>query len=157
MIPTFAKIVYLKHLKIRRKKSVDVNDSINFKDKDWVAILDFYSQYTHLIARRVRECGIYSEIVAYDIAARNLLARAPKAIILSGGPVGVIKRRSPLCDREIFNLGNPVRGICYGAQLMAKMLGGRVLKAKAREYGKASLQTKYRENLFKGLSTEETI
>jgi len=129
----------------------------NFKNKDWVAILDFGSQYTHLIVRRVREYGVYSEIVDYNISASSLLGRSAKAIILSGGPASVTKRFSPLCDRDIFDIGIPILGICYGAQLMAKMLGGRVLKAKAREYGKASLKTKYRENLFKGLSKKETI
>ena len=125
--------------------------------KDWIAILDFGSQYTHLIARRVRECGVYSEIVANDVTARALLARAPKAIILSGGPASVISRKSPMCDSGIFNIGVPILGICYGAQLMVKVLGGRVVKAKAREYGKAILEISTRDNLFNGLSKEETV
>ena len=80
--------------------------------KDWVAILDFGSQYTHLIARRVRECSVYSEIVPYNIKARQLLKKAPKAIILSGGPASVTLKRAPLCDKDIFNIGIPVLGIC---------------------------------------------
>jgi len=126
-------------------------------NQDWVAILDFGSQYTHLIARRVRECGVYSEVVANDESGRVLLARAPKAIILSGGPASVISRKSPMCDREIFNIDVPILGICYGAQFMAKLLGGKVSLARAREYGKAILKIKTRNNLFKGLLKEEKV
>lgn len=126
-------------------------------DREWVAILDFGSQYTHLIARRVRECGVYSEIVNYSIDSHKLQERAPKAIIFSGGPASVISRRSPMCDRDIFNINIPILGICYGAQLMAKVLGGRVVKANAREYGKVTLQVKSRSGLFRGLSSRETI
>jgi len=122
-----------------------------------VAILDFGSQYTYIIARRVRECGVYSEIVPYNIDAHQLLARAPKAIILSGGPASVTSTGSLMCHRDIFTIGVPTLGICYGAQLMAKTLGGRVVKAKAREYGKVTLQIKSGEGLFKGLSSKETI
>ncbi len=125
--------------------------------KDWVAILDFGSQYTHLIARRIRECGVYSEIVACNIAADMLLSKAPKAIILSGGPASVFSRTSPMCDKRIFSLGVPVLGICYGAQLMAKLLGGKVTQAKLREYGSASLRVKTGQGLFKGLAGTETV
>lgn len=126
-------------------------------NKDWVAILDFGSQYTHLIARRVRECGVYSEIVSYDTNARELSCNKPTCIILSGGPASVTEKGSPVCDEDIFNIGVPVLGICYGAQLMAKMLGGKVLAAKAREYGKAVLNVKCRENLFRDLSLKEPV
>jgi GMP synthase (glutamine-hydrolysing) len=129
----------------------------NLDNQDRVAILDFGSQYTHLIARRVRECGVYSEIVAYDITAEGLLRRAPKAVILSGGPASVTLRKSPACAKDIFNTGLPILGICYGAQLMAKLLGGRVNRAEAREYGQATLKIKTRDNLFRGLSKEETV
>ena len=125
-------------------------------ERSWVAILDFGSQYTHLIARRTRECGVYSEIVPYNIKARELLARNPSAIILSGGPASVIKGESPVCDRNIFNIGLPVLGICYGAQLMAKALGGKVVKSKRREYGRASLTVKSTP-FNKGLSRKETV
>ena len=125
--------------------------------KDWIAILDFGSQYTHLIARRVRECGVYSQIVAYNITARTLSAGAPRAVILSGGPASVTARKSPVCDSGIFNIGLPVLGICYGAQLMAKFLGGRVDKAKLREYGSAVLKIASAAGLFKGLAKNELV
>ena len=96
------------------------------ENKNWIAILDFGSQYTHLIARRVRECGVYSEIVPYSISAKALEGRRPSGIILSGGPASVTTNKSPACDRAIFKLGIPVLGICYGAQLIAKLFGGRV-------------------------------
>jgi GMP synthase (glutamine-hydrolysing) len=126
-------------------------------NKDWVAILDFGSQYTHLIARRVRECGVYSQILPYDISAQQILARLPKAMILSGGPASVISKRSPICNKDIFKIGIPVLGICYGAQLMAKVLGGKVQKAGQREYGKSILKIKSKKNLFKGLRSKEII
>lgn len=124
---------------------------------NWVAILDFGSQYTHLIARRIREHGVYSEILPYNTGALELSRRAPKAMIFSGGPASVTLKNSPKCDEEIFKMGIPILGICYGAQLMAKMLGGEVVKAKAREYGKAILKVKSRKTLFKGLKPNETI
>jgi GMP synthase (glutamine-hydrolysing) len=125
--------------------------------KDWIAILDFGSQYTHLIARRIREYKVYSEIVAHDISAVHLARRAPTAIILSGGPASVTAKNAPLCDVDIFALNIPILGICYGAQLMAKVLGGSVAKAKAREYGKATLSVKSKATLFKGLNAKETV
>ncbi|UCB56439.1 MAG: glutamine-hydrolyzing GMP synthase [Candidatus Omnitrophota bacterium] len=125
--------------------------------KDWVGILDFGSQYTHLIARRVRECGVYSEILPYNIKAEELLSRRPSALILSGGPASVTERRSPACGKDTFNMGVPVLGICYGAQLMAKMLGGKVSGARAREYGKAILKVSSRKGLFKGLNKSEPV
>lgn len=125
--------------------------------KDWVAILDFGSQYTHLIARRVRECKVYSEIVPCNISAAKLAARRPKAIILSGGPASVTSNKSLSCSKDIFDIGVPVLGICYGAQIMSKMFAGRVSKAKAREYGPAILNVKSSKSLFKGLSSKEKI
>ncbi len=129
----------------------------NGQNKDWVAILDFGSQYTHLIARRIRECGIYSEIVPYTISVKEILSWTPKAIILSGGPASVLSGRAPVCRRQILELGIPVLGICYGAQLIARFLGGRVGKATAREYGHALLKVKNRAGLFKKLAAKEPI
>ena len=125
--------------------------------KDWVAILDFGSQYTHLIARRVRECGVYSEIVSCDIAITDIIRRDPKAIILSGSPASVTSNRAPKCDLGIFDLDIPILGVCYGAQIMAKTLSGEVSKAKKREYGRAILKNKSKKNLFKGLASNEKI
>ena len=116
-----------------------------------VLILDFGSQYTQLIARRVRECGVYSEIVPHTISPADLAAGRPAAIILSGGPASVTEAGSPTCDAGLLRLGIPVLGICYGLQLMAKMLGGRVLAAERREYGHAVLQVLKRQDLFVGL------
>jgi GMP synthase (glutamine-hydrolysing) len=117
-----------------------------------VLILDFGSQYTQLIARRVRECGVYSEIVAHDLSAAQLARRRPAAIILSGGPASVTARGSPTCDKAVFGLGIPVLGICYGMQLTAKLLGGRVWAAPRREYGHAVVQVTRKGGLFRGLS-----
>ena len=117
---------------------------------DWIGILDFGSQYTHLIARRVRELGVYSEILPFNISVCELKIRKPKAIILSGGPASVTDKRSPSCCKEIFELGIPVLGICYGAQLMTKLLCGTVKKAKKREYGRAELVINQRKDFFKG-------
>lgn len=125
--------------------------------KDWIAILDFGSQYTHLIARRIRECGVYSEIISYNINARELVLRKPNAVIISGGPASLTLDKSPVCDKNIFNIGIPVLGICYGAQLMAKLLGGNVSKANAREYGNVHLKVKSNCVLFKGLKREEIV
>ena len=124
---------------------------------DWIGILDFGSQYTHLIARRVRELGVYSEILPFNISVCELKIRKPKAIILSGGPASVTDKRSPSCCKEIFELGIPVLGICYGAQLITKLLGGTVKKAKKREYGRAELVINQRKDFFKGLSHKETV
>jgi len=126
-------------------------------DRDWIAILDFGSQYTHLITRRIREHKVYSGIVPYNIGADELSARKPKAVILSGGPASVTAAKSPVCDKDIFNMGIPVLGICYGAQLMAKLLEGNVAKAKTREYGKATLSIRSKKTLFKDLLSKETI
>ncbi len=90
---------------------------------DKILILDFGSQYTQLIARRVRECHIYSETQPFSISVREIRDIAPQGIILSGGPASVYEARAPRCDPEIFNMGIPVLGICYGMQLMGHLLG----------------------------------
>jgi len=120
--------------------------------QECVLILDFGSQYTQLIARAVRECGVYSEIVANDLSARALAARRPAALILSGGPASVTAPGSPTMDPAVFRLGVPVLGICYGMQLMAKLLGGRVRAAPRREYGHAALQVLRKADLLRGLA-----
>ncbi len=108
-------------------------------DRQTIMILDFGSQYSELIARRIRETQVYSEVISYRTTAQQLAAIAPKGIILSGGPSSVYDEKAPQCDPEIWNLGIPVLGVCYGMQLMVKQLGGVVERSKLAEYGKASL------------------
>ena len=105
-----------------------------------VLIVDFGSQFTQLIARRVRESGVYCEIVPYDRAAAALGGVAPAAVILSGGPASVTGEESPRADPGIFELGAPVLGICYGQQAMCAELGGRVAAGEHREFGRAALE-----------------
>ena len=99
---------------------------------EFVAILDFGGQYKQLIARRVRECNVYCEILPYTTSLEALTARNPKGIILTGGPNSVYDPESPTYDRKLFELGIPVLGICYGSQLMAYKLGGDVKTAPTR-------------------------
>src|SRR6185295_9255564 len=105
-------------------------------DNDYVAILDFGSQYTQLIARRTREASVYCEIVTPDVSPEALKKHRLKGIILSGGPASVYQRKAPTCDPKIFELGVPVLGICYGMQLGSKILGLKVSAAAEREYGR---------------------
>ena len=105
-----------------------------------VLIVDFGSQFTQLIARRVRESGVYCEIVPYDRAAAALGGAAPAAVILSGGPASVTGEESPRAVPGIFELGAPVLGICYGQQAMCAELGGRVAAGERREFGRAALE-----------------
>jgi GMP synthase (glutamine-hydrolysing) len=104
-----------------------------------VLILDFGGQYTQVIARRVRECHVYSNVVRYDTPAAKIAAVQAKGLILSGGPASVYAPGAPLPDRDIFKLGVPVLGICYGAQLMAHFFGGKVARGEKREYGRGTL------------------
>jgi len=118
---------------------------------DKILILDFGSQYTQLIARRVRECRIYSEIHPYDIPSEKVRSLAPKGIILSGGPASVYGKNAPLSDPGIFRMGIPILGICYGMQLIAQQLGGEVARSEKREYGNAKLTLGRSGKLFRGL------
>jgi len=120
----------------------------------WIAILDFGSQYTQLIARRVREQRVYSEILRFDTAARVLRERKPCGIILSGGPSSVFEEGAPCCDPALFDLGIPVLGICYGMQLMARTLGGTVAPGDHREYGHTRIAVMAGSRLFAGLPDE---
>jgi GMP synthase (glutamine-hydrolysing) len=122
------------------------------REFDSIAILDFGSQYTQLIARRIRECHVFSEILPHSAKATELLKIRPKGIILSGGPASVRTEKSPICDEDIFHLGIPVLGICYGMQLMAKLLSGEVRRAPRREYGFARLNVKRKTPLFYGIN-----
>ena len=104
-----------------------------------IVILDFGSQYTQVIARRIRECNVYSTILRFDTPASEIAKLNPKGIILSGGPSSVYAKDAPLPDKAIFKLGVPVLGVCYGVQLFAHYLGGKVEKGLKREYGKGTL------------------
>ena len=106
---------------------------------NFVLIIDFGSQVTQLIARRVRELGVYCEVKNYNISLDEIKKVNPKAIILSGGPSSVYEKESPTIDKKIFNLNIPILGICYGEQLICHLLGGKVEKSSNREFGKAQL------------------
>lgn len=125
--------------------------------KERVAILDFGSQYTQLIARRVRECKIYSEILPFNTSLKKLTKNKPKAIILSGGPATVTLDKSPTISKQIFQLGIPVLGICYGMQLMAKLFGGKVKRSSSREYGDSKLNIDKSDAIFGGLNRNFTV
>ncbi len=108
--------------------------------KDSIIILDFGSQYTQVIARRIRECAVYSTILPYHTSAEEIARQEPRGLILSGGPASVYAPKAPLPDPGIFQLGLPILGICYGVQLFGQFLGGRVEPGDKREYGKGMLQ-----------------
>src|SRR5436190_23584015 len=113
-----------------------------FSMNEQIVILDFGSQYTQVIARRVRECHVYSTILPYNAAAREIAALKPSGLILSGGPASVYARKGPLPSREIFELGIPILGVCYGMQLLAHFLNGKVEPGLKREFGKGTLMIK---------------
>lgn len=119
-----------------------------------IVILDFGSQYTQVIARRIRECQVYSEILPYSTPVAEILARQPQGIILSGGPASVYAEGAPLPDRALFDAGLPVLGICYGLQVMAHYLGGSVENSQAREFGHGKLVVEHESALFAGLGNE---
>ena len=118
-----------------------------------ILILDFGGQYNQLIARRVRECNVYSEVVPFNISLEKIKEKNPKGIIFTGGPASVYGEDSPKCDSEIFNLGIPVLGICYGMQLMTHILGGNVARAGKREYGTTDVTIDNTSLLFQGFDS----
>ncbi|MBI5749796.1 MAG: glutamine-hydrolyzing GMP synthase [Nitrospinae bacterium] len=122
-----------------------------------ILILDFGSQYTQLIARRVRECRVYCEIVPYNIGIEKIKENKPKGIILSGSPSSVYMPNAPLIDKKLFELGIPVLGICYGMQLMTHLLGGVVSKSAKREYGKAELVIDDDSDIFKDITHHSSL
>jgi GMP synthase (glutamine-hydrolysing) len=127
---------------------------MEFKEK--ILVLDFGSQYTQLIARRVRENRVYSEILPFNVSLDRIKAFRPKGIILSGGPSRVTAKDAPIPDKGVYDLGVPILGICYGMQLMAHSLGGRVARAVKREYGRAELKIDDFSDLFKGLASKKS-
>ena len=120
-----------------------------------IVVLDFGGQYAQLIARRIREARVYSELIPYDTPVEEILAREPKGIILSGGPNSVYGERAPQVDERLFDLGVPSLGICYGMQLMALSLGGKVGATQIREYGRSDLRIKEHGLLFAGTPEEQ--
>jgi GMP synthase (glutamine-hydrolysing) len=122
-----------------------------------VLVLDFGSQYAQLIARRVREQNVYCEIVRHDLAAARIRELAPRGIILSGGPASVYETGAPRCDAELFRLGIPVLGICYGMQLACDALGGSVRGAPSREYGRAECEILEADTLFAGVTSPAEV
>ena len=125
--------------------------------EDKILILDFGSQYTQLIARRVRENSVYSEIFSFNAPLEKIRDFNPKGIMLSGGPASVYDKGAPVPDLRIFELGIPILGICYGMQLMAHLLKGKVAKAQKREYGRAELFIDDDSDLFKGIGRVSTV
>src|SRR5262249_28584028 len=121
------------------------------KPRELVLILDFGSQYTQLIARRVREHGVFSEIVPGTTPAREIAARKPAALILSGSPASGYRAEAPLPDGGIYALKKPLLGICYGFQATAQLLGGETAKAEAAEYGTATFVVDKPSPLFVGV------
>jgi GMP synthase (glutamine-hydrolysing) len=123
----------------------------NKQPAEIVLVLDFGGQYNQLIARRIREAGVYSEMIPFNTPLEEILARRPKGIVFSGGPASVYSPGAPRIDRALYESGIPILGICYGMQLMAHDLGGRVEAAAGREYGKTELEVTTDDILFAGL------
>jgi GMP synthase (glutamine-hydrolysing) len=130
---------------------------VTSQDPRPVLVLDFGAQYAQLIARRVRECHVYSEIVPFDTPANELASRRPVGLVLSGGPASVYEDGAPGIDPKVFGLGVPVLGICYGQQLMARALGGEVRVTGAREYGRTKLRVDSPGVLIADLADGETV
>lgn len=122
-----------------------------------ILILDFGSQYTQLIARRVREYSVFSQIVDYRISPEEIRTQGAKGLILSGGPASVYAANAPHCQPEVFKMGIPILGICYGMQLIAHLLGGKVVPSQHREYGAAELLIDEAGDIFKGLKKNQPI
>lgn len=120
--------------------------------REIVIVLDFGGQYNQLIARRIRECNVYCEVLPYNTSLDKIKEINPKGIIFTGGPNSVYGEDAPACDKGIFELGIPILGICYGCQLMMHSLGGTVTKAPKREYGKAEVEIDTDSKLFKDVS-----
>ncbi len=132
---------------------LEIREQVN----EMILVLDFGSQYNQLITRRIRELGVYSELHDHEISAAEIKKMSPKGIILSGGPNSVYGEEAFNCDNDIFTLGIPVLGICYGMQLMTHKLGGTVEKANHREYGKATINIDNQSKIYKDLPAEQVV
>jgi len=125
--------------------------------KEFIAVLDFGGQYNQLIARRIRDLGVYSELIPFNTSIEEIINLNPKGIVFSGGPASVYTENAPLPDPSIYELGIPILGICYGMQLMTHQLNGKVEKAEVREYGKANIDIKRDSALYKGLGSNQQV
>ncbi|WP_185851711.1 glutamine-hydrolyzing GMP synthase [Blattabacterium cuenoti] len=128
--------------------------------KDSIIILDFGSQYSQMIVRRIREIGVYAILCPYDISIHNILSKKPKGILLSGSPFSVYDQDSPLISKEIFQLNIPILGICYGMQLISFLFGGKIEKSKSKEYGKSYFiidSFLKKKNLFFGIPKKSIV
>ena len=147
---------YKASAKTGQKQWISENQEETFMKRETVIVLDFGGQYNQLIARRVRECNVYCDIYSYKTDLEKIKAMEPKGIIFTGGPNSVYLEDSPSYAKEIYDLGIPVLGICYGSQLMMHQLGGKVCKAPVREYGKIEVTVDQSSALFENVS-EKTI
>ena len=132
-------------------------EALLMSDQKPVLVIDYGAQYAQLIARRVRECHVYSEIVPHDLSVDEIAGRRPAGIILSGGPKSVYEPGAPAVDDRLFDLGIPVLGICYGQQVMARALGGEVARTGVAEFGKTEMTVEQPGVLFSELPTEQTV
>ena len=126
-------------------------------EQEKVIVIDFGGQYNQLVARRVRECNVYCEIYSYKTDLDAIKGMKPKGIILTGGPNSCYEADSPTCTKELFQIGVPILGLCYGAQLMQHVLGGKVEKADKREYGKTKCTVDTKSALFEGVSANTIV
>src|SRR6202158_5678138 len=126
-------------------------------ESERVLILDFGSQYGQLIARRVREHNVFCQVVRHDLPATRIAELQPRGLILSGGPASVYEPGAPSCDPKIFDLGIPVLGICYGMQLACHLMGGKVVSANHREFGRAICRVGEIAGLFAGVPEEMIV
>jgi len=143
----------LKKVRSRIAASIKVR---KIRSKDVIIILDFGSQYTQLIARRIRENKVYSQIVPYNISVEEVQEMKPKGIILSGGPLSVYDQNAPLPNQEIFKLGIPILGVCYGMQVINRIFGGKVQSSKEREFGRSELFIDSNKDLFSNMPSNVT-
>ena len=120
---------------------------------DKIVVLDFGSQYSHLICRRIRESNVYCELVPYNVPLNKIMELNPKGIIFSGGPASVYSKNSPKPDSKIFDTGIPILGICYGHQIIIDHFNGKIKRVDKREYGNALLEISDKTNLFRNIQS----
>lgn len=128
---------------------------MSLSEQELILVLDFGGQYVQLIARRIRDCNVYCEILPHNVSIDRIKAKNPKGIVFSGGPSSVYGENAPDVDPAVYELGVPVLGICYGMQLMTQQLGGKVVSAENREYGRTSLRVMQCDNILKNLTADE--